>query len=37
VTDGADHAAAGDWHANLPKAAVEFLSIYRTLQRVFSA
>lgn len=33
VTDGADHAAAGDWHANLPKAAAEFLAVYRTLER----
>jgi adenosylhomocysteine nucleosidase len=37
VTDGADHAAAGDWHANLPKAAVEFLTVYRTLERSFSS
>ena len=28
VTDGADHAAANDWQANLPKAAAEFLKIY---------
>jgi adenosylhomocysteine nucleosidase len=33
ITDGADHAAAGDWHANLPKAAAEFLAVYRTLKR----
>jgi adenosylhomocysteine nucleosidase len=33
ITDGADHAAAGDWHANLPKAAAEFLAVYRTLER----
>jgi adenosylhomocysteine nucleosidase len=36
VTDGADHAAAGDWHANLPKAAAEFLTVYRTLERALS-
>ena len=34
ITDGADHAAAGDWHANLPKAAAEFLTVYRTLERL---
>jgi adenosylhomocysteine nucleosidase len=33
ITDGADHAAAGDWHANLPKAAAGFLAVYRTLER----
>jgi adenosylhomocysteine nucleosidase len=33
ITDGADHAAAGDWHANLPKAAAAFLEIYRALER----
>lgn len=32
ITDGADHAAAGEWHANLPKAAAEFLSVYRLLE-----
>lgn len=31
VTDGADHAAASDWQSNVPKAAVEFLRLYRTL------
>jgi adenosylhomocysteine nucleosidase len=33
ITDGADHAAAQDWEANLPKAAAEFLRIYRELSR----
>jgi adenosylhomocysteine nucleosidase len=32
VTDGADHAAAGDWQANVHKAADEFLRLYRTLE-----
>ncbi len=32
ITDGADHAAAGDWQANLPRAASEFLAIYRLLE-----
>jgi len=32
ITDGADHAAATDWEANLPKAAAEFLAIYRLLE-----
>lgn len=31
ITDGADHAAAGAWQENLPKAAAEFLHVYRTL------
>ncbi|MGH3803390.1 MAG: hypothetical protein ACRDTD_25335, partial [Pseudonocardiaceae bacterium] len=31
ITDGADHAAAGDWQANLPKAAAEFLAVYQSL------
>jgi adenosylhomocysteine nucleosidase len=31
ITDGADHTAATDWQANLPKAAAEFLRIYRSL------
>jgi adenosylhomocysteine nucleosidase len=31
ITDGADHAAAGDWQSNLPKAAAEFLAIYQSL------
>ncbi|MBX5460243.1 MAG: 5'-nucleosidase [Steroidobacteraceae bacterium] len=34
VTDGADEAAATDWEANLPKAAAEFLRIYRELSAV---
>lgn len=29
VTDGADHAAAGDWHSNLQRAAARFLELYR--------
>ncbi len=29
VTDGADHAAAGDWRDNVHKAAEEFLRLYR--------
>jgi adenosylhomocysteine nucleosidase len=33
ITDGADHAAASDWQANLPKAAAEFLRIYQALGR----
>jgi adenosylhomocysteine nucleosidase len=33
ITDGADHAAAQDWEANLPKAAAEFIRIYRELAR----
>ena len=31
VTDGADHAAADDWQANVHKAADEFLRLYRSL------
>jgi hypothetical protein len=31
ITDGADHAAANDWRANVDKAAIEFLRIYREL------
>jgi adenosylhomocysteine nucleosidase len=31
VTDGADHASAGDWHSNLKRAADRFLDLYRTL------
>jgi len=31
VTDGADHAAATSWQGNLPRAAAEFLRLYRTL------
>jgi adenosylhomocysteine nucleosidase len=30
ITDGADHTAANDWEANLPRAAAAFLDIYRT-------
>jgi adenosylhomocysteine nucleosidase len=32
VTDGADHAAADDWQANVHKAAGEFLALYETVQ-----
>lgn len=31
VTDGADHAAAGDWQRNVHRAAEEFLRLYRSL------
>lgn len=31
VTDGADHNAHNDWHANLPRAARAFLGLYREL------
>lgn len=31
VTDGADHAAAGDWQSNLQHAADRFLDLYRGL------
>jgi adenosylhomocysteine nucleosidase len=31
VTDGADHAAAGDWQRNVHKAAEEFLQLFRGL------
>jgi adenosylhomocysteine nucleosidase len=31
VSDGADHAAAGDWQANLHRAADSFLALYRQL------
>jgi adenosylhomocysteine nucleosidase len=31
VSDGADHAAAADWQANLHRAADQFLSLYRRL------
>jgi adenosylhomocysteine nucleosidase len=31
VTDGADHAAAADWHSNVHRAAEEFLDLYRTV------
>jgi len=33
VTDGADAAAADDWHRNLTRAADAFLALYRTLTR----
>jgi adenosylhomocysteine nucleosidase len=32
VSDGADHAAATDWQANLHRAADSFLALYRQLQ-----
>jgi adenosylhomocysteine nucleosidase len=31
ITDGADHAAAGEWAANLPAAAAAFLQSYESL------
>ena len=31
ISDGADHAAAGDWQANLHRAAEQFLALYRQL------
>jgi len=31
ITDGADHAAASDWQANLHRAAEQFLALYRQL------
>jgi hypothetical protein len=31
VSDGADHAAASDWQANLHRAAEQFLALYRSL------
>jgi len=31
ISDGADHAAAGDWQSSLPKAAAAFLELYRLL------
>jgi adenosylhomocysteine nucleosidase len=37
ITDGADHAAAADWETNLPKAAAEFLNIYRSLDPAAAA
>ncbi|MCC7463965.1 MAG: 5'-nucleosidase [Gammaproteobacteria bacterium] len=33
VTDGADHAAASDWQANLGHAAAAFVRLYATLRR----
>lgn len=32
ISDGADHTAADDWQASLPKAARAFLDLYRTLR-----
>jgi adenosylhomocysteine nucleosidase len=32
VTDGADHAAAGDWQSNVHKAAALFLELYRAVR-----
>jgi adenosylhomocysteine nucleosidase len=32
ISDGADHSAANDWHASLPKAAQAFLDLYRSLR-----
>lgn len=32
VSDGADHAAASDWRANLHRAAAQFLGLYRQVQ-----
>ena len=32
ITDGADHAAAGDWQSNLPRAAAAFWQLYRQLR-----
>ena len=31
ISDGADHAAAADWQANLHRAADRFLALYRQL------
>ena len=31
ISDGADHTAADDWQASLPKAAAAFWALYRTL------
>jgi adenosylhomocysteine nucleosidase len=31
ITDGADHAAASDWHANLTRAAAAFWQLYASL------
>lgn len=31
ITDGADHQAGDDWQQNLPRAAAEFLRLYRQL------
>jgi len=35
VTDGADHAAAGDWQANLRHAAVAFVAAYASVRERF--
>lgn len=32
ISDGADHAAADDWQASLPKAAAAFWGLYQTLR-----
>jgi adenosylhomocysteine nucleosidase len=32
ISDGADHAAADDWQANLHRAAAHFLALYRELE-----
>jgi adenosylhomocysteine nucleosidase len=31
ISDGADHTAADDWHASLPKAAAAFFALYQAL------
>lgn len=31
ISDGADHSAADDWQSSLPRAAAEFLGLYRTI------
>ncbi len=33
ITDGADHAAAADWHSNLPRAAAAFRELYERIGR----
>jgi len=37
VTDGADLAAAADWHGNVHKAAAEFLRLFLSLDRQFAS
>ena len=37
ISDGADHAAADDWQASLPKAARAFWELYQTLLRADQA
>lgn len=37
VSDGADHAAAADWQANLHRAADQFLALYRRLLQPVAA